>query len=59
MSLETRLLTKSHLYSLLEIRKLNKGSVVKGLNKEINRVMATMEQDDVKVVQRMIDELEE
>ena len=58
MSLEIRLLTKSHLYSLLEIRKLNKDSVVKGLNEEINRIMATMEQDDVKVVQRMIDELE-
>jgi len=57
MSIETRHIERDRLYSLLSIKIMNPDLKIKGLDEAINRAMATMEQDDVKIVQQMISEL--
>ena len=57
MSIETRHIERDRLYSLLSIKIMNPDLKIKGLDEAINRDMATMEQDDVKIVQQMISEL--
>jgi hypothetical protein len=47
---------RAALYSLLTIKALNKGIIVKGLDKEINRQMAVMTDDDITVVKQRINE---
>jgi hypothetical protein len=54
MAMETKLATKAHLYSLLVIKYSNPDIVINGLDKEISRIKAMMEQDDVKVVEANI-----
>ena len=54
MAVESRMLTRAHLYSLLTIKKLNPTIDIDGLDREINRIKTTMEQEDVKIVEGMI-----
>lgn len=46
------------LFDLLEIQKLNQGSVVKGLDSKIVRCKATMKSEDIKHVEDMIAKLQ-
>ena len=54
MAVESRMLTRAHLYLLLTIKRLNSSINIEGLDKEINRIKTTMEQEDVKIVEGMI-----
>ena len=54
MAVESRMLTRAHLYSLLTVKNLNPDIDIDGLDREINRIKTTMEQEDVKIVEGMI-----
>ena len=51
--LEIRVAQKQHLTSLLEIKKANHGNIVPGLDEAIKRVVGTMEQEDVAILEKV------
>jgi hypothetical protein len=55
-AIEIRERHKSHLYSLLKIKKANRGIAVKELDEELNAAVAVMEQEDVAYVEKLIGE---
>jgi hypothetical protein len=48
---------RTHLYTLLKLKKLNKDINVKGLDEMINLAEATMPEEDVAYVEKKIAEL--
>jgi hypothetical protein len=52
-SIEVRERQKYHLNVLLNLKKLNAGTDVKGLQKEIENAVAVMEQEDVAWVEKI------
>lgn len=57
-NMEIRVAQKRHLFSLYKIRKQNGESKVIGLDNEIVEVEAEMEQEDVALIQKKIQEFE-
>jgi len=57
-NLEVQREQKRHLYSLLKIRKANKGVRVAALDGEINAAKAEMSKEDVAWVEKTIEEIE-
>jgi len=53
-AIEVRERQKNHLYSLLNIKKLNSDMTVNGLQKEIEFAVTGMEQEDVALVEKII-----
>jgi len=58
MSADMRHNDQRSLFELLRIQKENPDTKVKGLKEAILRQMASMDQNDVKMVQKMIAELD-
>ena len=59
MSLDVRHVEQRALFELLLVQKENKGTEVARLKESILRQMASMDQNDVKLVQKMIAELDD
>jgi len=57
MAYETRKKDRDKLFTLLKLKSLNPSLSIIGLDDAIIQQMAMMEQEDVKVVQRMVDEI--
>ena len=57
-SLELRVVQKDKLFTLLRLKKRNKGTVIIGLDDEIIETEAVMEQEDVALVKEKINELD-
>ena len=53
-SIEVRERQKHHLNVLLNLKKLNDGVNVKGLQREIENAVAVMEQEDVAWVEKIV-----
>ena len=56
-NMDLRVSQKRHLYKLYKIKKQNAGTVIVGLDEEINETEAEMEQEDVALVKEKIQEL--
>jgi len=54
---ELRANQKKHLYTLLNLARINKGFQIEGLDEVINEAMAVMEAEDVAYVEKMIAKL--
>jgi len=57
MIYEARMMDRDILLSLLKIKKANQNKSIIGLDDAIIQQVAIMEQEDVNVVQRMVDEI--
>ncbi|MDR2568944.1 MAG: hypothetical protein LBD23_01435 [Oscillospiraceae bacterium] len=53
-TLEVKERQKHHLKALLTIKKLNEGTVVKGLQDKIEDAVAVMDQEDVAWVEKIV-----
>jgi hypothetical protein len=53
IELEIRERQKNHLLSLLNIKAANEGNEVKGLQDELKRAIAPMEQEDIAWVEKL------
>jgi len=58
-NMEMQKADRSHLYSLLKLKKVNKGIEIKELNALINQVESTMQAEDVAYVEKKVAQLAE
>ena len=54
IGIEIRERQKHHLQELLELKKLNEGAVVNGLQKALERAVGVMEQEDVAIIEKIV-----
>jgi len=54
LAIEVRERQKNYLFALLELKKDNAGSIVKGLQQKIKAAVAPMEQEDVAWVEKIV-----
>ena len=57
LNMDLRVSQKRQLYTLYKIKKQNPGTTIIGLDEEINKTEAEMEQEDVALVKEKINEL--
>jgi hypothetical protein len=57
LAIESKYALRQMLYTLLKLKKRNKGIEINGLDEEINQVTAVMDKDDIDAVLVKIDEL--